>query len=85
MIQAGPGGVFAPRSVRLTIGEAVPQIDDKAAAHVYAARRADLARISLEVRTERIGDLSPALLDKGSLPGCFVCRAYIAVIPSRYL
>lgn len=56
-------GVFAPRAVRLTIGEAVPQVDNTAAAHIDAARRADLAGVSLEVRAERVGDLSPAVLD----------------------
>jgi hypothetical protein len=55
--------VFAPRTVRLAIGEAAPQVDDRAAAHVDAACRADLAGVSLEVRPERIGDLPPAVLD----------------------
>src|SRR4051812_29905095 len=63
-------GVPAPRPVRLAIGEAVPQVDNGAATHVDAARRADLARV-VEVRAERVGNLpqpsstqsSPSFLD----------------------
>ena len=56
-------GVLAPRPVRLAIGESAPQVDDRAAAYVDAARRADLAGVPFEVRTEGIGDLPPTLLD----------------------
>ena len=56
-------GVFAPRTVRLAIGESAPQIDDGATTYVDAARRADLAGVPFEVRTEGIGYPPPAFLD----------------------
>ena len=52
-------GVLVPRTVRLAIGKAAPQVDDRAAAYVDAACRTDLAGVSLEVRPEGIGDLPP--------------------------
>jgi len=59
----GDDRVFAPRTVRLAIGEAAPQIDDGATTYVDAARRADLAGVPFEVRTEGIGHPPPAFLD----------------------
>ena len=57
-------GVFVPAAIRLTVGEASPEVGDGAAADVDAARRADVTRVSFEVRSERIGHLAP--------PGCNV-------------
>src|SRR5262245_1419696 len=77
----GDDGVLVPRTVRLAIGEAAPQMDDWPTTGVDAARRADLAGAPFEVRPEDIGYLPPAILDMSlhydvSLHYCSACRVH---------
>src|SRR5215217_9328605 len=73
-------GVLIPGAVRLTSGEAAPQVDDGTAVHVDAARRADLAGGPFEVRPEDLGHLPPALLDMSPHHGP-ACRCQHAALP----
>src|SRR4029453_12112455 len=55
--------VFVPRTVRVAIGESAPQVDDRAAVRIDADGGANLAGVAIEVRSKRVSDLSPAVLD----------------------
>jgi hypothetical protein len=72
-------GVLAPRTVRVAIGESAPQVDDGASDRIDADGRANLAGVAIEVRSKRVSDLLPAVLDvsvdSGSASGVYLAES----------
>src|SRR5262249_821445 len=75
--------VLLPLPVRLAFGETAPNVDNRAPAHIDAARCAEFAGAPFEVLAEGVADSPPPLLDV-SLNVCLTRRAQIPDLRRRF-